>query len=70
MTVLIEFAAAEGRAYVTPEDVQNAIDAGAEKVVLFEELLRHIESRNVEDVTLACFVAVQWKSSEELGGNG
>lgn len=58
---LIEAAAKEGRGYITPEDVQDLVSAGGEKLAVYEELLRHIERGNAEDYRLCCFVALEWK---------
>lgn len=58
---LQELAGLENRDYVTPEDVQAAIDAGMDKLALYTELLRFIEKKSVEDTTLAAFVALQFE---------
>ena len=58
---LREIARKGHREYVTPEDVQGAIDAGADRLETYVELLGQIEARNVEDVSCACFVAREWR---------
>jgi hypothetical protein len=60
---LVDFAAAEGRTYITPEDVQDAIDAGADRLALYTELLQWIERRGAEDASLCAFVALQFQRS-------
>ena len=57
-------AAAAGRAYITPEDVQDAIDAGMDKISLYTELLSWIEGGTVEDTRLAAFVALQFEPGQ------
>lgn len=54
-------AAKARRHYTTPEDVQAAIDAGADKLVLYTELLEFISKRAVEDWSLAAFVALKFE---------
>lgn len=63
MTKLAEIAAANDRDYITPEDVQDAINAGADRLELYVELLNIIGKQSglgVEDVGLACFIAAKF----------
>lgn len=53
----------EGRAYATPEDVQAAIDNGADRLTLYRELFDYIGRKNVEDASCAAFVARRWTKS-------
>lgn len=62
---LLEHAAREGRDYVTPEDVQAAVNTGADRLETYIELLWQLAAKNVEDVDGACFVAHRWQREEE-----
>lgn len=53
-----------GRDYITPEDVGDAIKAGASRLAIATCVLNAINDRKAEDYRLCAFVAVQgseWK---------
>lgn len=62
---LLSISAATGRAYITPEDVQAAINAGIDKLSLYADLLSWVERGAVEDPRLAAFVALAFTVEEE-----
>jgi hypothetical protein len=53
------------RDYITPEDVQEAINEGADKLALYTELLDWIASKAVEDGPLCAFIAVAFKADAD-----
>lgn len=57
MTDPWHYAAKAGRNYITPEDITDAIAAGAERVHLYETVLRAINDRAAEDYRLCAFVS-------------
>lgn len=59
MKMAWEYAAAESRDYITPEDINAAIAAGAERLNLWRELLEALGRRRCEDPSLCAFVAVE-----------
>lgn len=72
-TSLIEIAEAAGRDYVTPEDVQDAIDGGVPMVDLWQELLGILGGATtfgLEDRGLCCFVAHRFTPTRPLPSHG
>lgn len=61
---LLSISAATGRSYITPEDVQAAINAGIDKLSLYADLLSWIERGAVEDPRLTAFVALAFTKDE------
>lgn len=64
--ILETLAKGEERDYITPEDVQAAIDAGVDKFVLWDELLAILGKQRdlgAEDASLCCFIAREYKRS-------
>jgi len=54
----------DGRNYITPEDVQAAIDAGAERAELQQEVLEVLGGEmGAEDGTCCAFVAARFERS-------
>lgn len=54
----------DGRDYITPEDIQAAIDAGATKAALQQEVLEWLSKKAAEDWGLCAWVAANFKKSE------
>lgn len=56
---LIEIASTHKRDYITPEDVQDAIDAGADRLSLWGDLLEILGGKGAgaEDWSLCCYIA-------------
>ncbi len=55
------------RLYITPEDVGDAIKAGATEVLLLRTVLAAIERGAVEDTSCTAFVALTVKASPVRG---
>lgn len=69
--ILAELAAEHKRDYITPEDVQEAINAGAERLFLWEELLAILgkqRSLGAEDAGLCCFIAWRFEMQSDDTG--
>jgi len=64
MTTVAYYAERDGRDYITPEDITAAIDAGAEKSALQQEVLEWLGKRAAEDWSLCAFVAAKFEKSE------
>jgi hypothetical protein len=54
-------AAENGRNYITPEDIQDAIDAGADQMVLSVAVLKALGQKKCEDWSCCAFVAGNFK---------
>ncbi len=54
----------EGRDYITPEDIQAAIDAGANRETLQHEVLEWLGKNAAEDWSLCAWTAANFKKSE------
>lgn len=54
------------RTYITPEDVTDAIKAGAPEVKLLRTVLAAIEQGTVEDLSCTAFVALKVKPRPAL----
>ena len=52
-----EVAEKNGRDYVTPEDVTDAFETGAEIVSVWHDVLLAISRKKAEDVSLVAFIA-------------
>ncbi len=50
-----------GRNYLTPEDVNEAIDAGGTRLEIWTDVLKAIEMHAVEDASCTAFVALKLK---------
>lgn len=64
MTVLADKAKAAGCDYITPEDVQEAINEGVDRIELWGELLAILGKKRglgVEDASLCASVAYDFK---------
>ena len=64
--LLETLAKADDRDYITPEDVQAAIDAEIGKLDLWDELLAILGKQRglgAEDASLCCFLAREYKRS-------
>ena len=58
------------RDYITPEDIQDAIDGDAPKIEIWDELLAILGKQRglgAEDASLCCFLAREYKKST-VGG--
>jgi hypothetical protein len=55
------YARVQGRDYLTPEDVVDAIKAGVGRTTIYRIVLDAIESRAAEDYRLCAFVALNEK---------
>ncbi len=71
-TWLLDLAKAKGREYVTPEDVQDAVDAGVPRAELCIELLGIMGLRKpgLEDLRLCAFVAHHYQVGDSQKGGG
>lgn len=62
----VAIAEQEGRDYITPEDIQKAIDAGAERAVLQQEVLEVLGGKmGAEDHSLCAFIAARFEKNSE-----
>ena len=61
------WATIESRTYLTPEDIQCAINAGAEQETLVRAVFFAIEGYLVEDWSECMFVASKFEKSEVSG---
>lgn len=59
------YALAERRDYITPEDIQAAIDAGVEAPTLHAIVLTAISYKQCEDYSCCAFVATKFERSPE-----
>jgi hypothetical protein len=57
-TTVWKRAIAKERKYITPEDVDAAIDAGAAQLDIWREVLQAVEAKAAEDASLCAFVAL------------
>lgn len=53
-----------GRCYLTPEDVADAIDAGADYVSVYRAVLMAVERRAAEDAGLCAYIALEWDEAD------
>lgn len=54
------FSKQEGRDYLTPEDVDDAIKAGCTPVTALRVVCEAVESKSVEDPSLCAFIALEY----------
>lgn len=51
----------QGRDYITPEDVEEALKRGADRQAVREEVLRAVARKQCEDPSACAFTALNWK---------
>jgi len=51
-------AKADGRDYITPDDIDEAIDAGESQLDVWGEVLQAVEAKAAEDASLCAFTAL------------
>lgn len=54
-------AAEAGREYITPEDVQECIDAGESRQPIWEDVLIAVDIMSAEDASLCAFLALNFE---------
>lgn len=59
------YAALAGRRYITPEDIQHAINAGADRAFIHSEVLKAIADNQCEDHKLCAFVAYRFEKETD-----
>lgn len=54
------------RDYITPEDIDEAVKAGALRPQIMQHTLSAIEDKRAEDVTLCAFMALNARKGKKL----